>query len=99
MRIKADNEVVIRLSTFDFDFLMVATAVFTSEEVELEECSYKTLDGYTFSVLDDGDEDNALEQWIDETLEMLSHQMHQDWSLESEKAGYEVEYPAHWLNF
>ena len=92
-----DYEATISLARLDFDFVMVASAIFSHEDVEVVECEYVTEDGCAFSLIDDGDQDDALELWIESALEWLSYQAHEAWKLECRAAGYEVEEPKYWV--
>ena len=90
MPITVDNAVTIDLKTFDFTFLMIGEAVFYQEDVDLTTVTYETEEGYTFSILDDGDEDAALEQWIEATVDAMAERVQEEWALECEQAGFEV---------
>lgn len=92
MPITADNAVHVSIPSIDFEFLMIAEGVFFDDDVDVTNVAFETLEGFGFSILDEGDFDLALEQWIDATVDAMAEQFHNDWKDECERCGYTVEY-------
>lgn len=93
MPITVDNAVFINLPSLDFEFLMVGEATFFTDDVDMTSVHYETEDGSEFSLFDDGDVDQALEQWIEATVDAMASRVHEAWIIDCENAGVELEYP------
>jgi hypothetical protein len=93
MPITADNAIHIQLNTIDFEFVMFAEATFYTDDVDITNITYETLDGDDFELLDDGDVDQATELWIEATVNAMAERVHDDWLIDCEAAGGEVDYP------
>ena len=93
MPITADNAIHLQLDTLDFEFVMFAEATFFVDDVDVTQVHYETLEGDSFELLFEGDADAALEIWIEATVDAMAERVHDEWIIECEAAGVEVNYP------
>ena len=93
MPITTDNAIHVELDSLDFAFVLFAEATFFTDDVDITSFHCETLEGDSFELLFDADADAALEIWIEATVDAMAERVHDEWIIECQAAGVEVNYP------